>query len=53
MGAMSSCVRNDIILANGSHVIHTGDDVLANGDNVLAEETILFWVIAIMFLRKD
>ncbi len=27
--AMSSCVRNDIILANGSHVIHTGgDDVL-------------------------
>ena len=34
--AMSSCVRNDIILANGSHVIHTGDEALANGDNVLA-----------------
>ena len=30
--AMGSCVRNDISLANGSHVIHTGDDVLANGD---------------------
>ena len=35
--AMSSCVRDDIIFANGSHVIiHTGDEALASGDNVLA-----------------